>query len=268
MFFGHGSGAGELAGLVCADWGGFGAKVTPDHVFAAVDIGDESAVLGSIVFLATGSSAGVPQFDNFPRTGESQPKQLAPKPFVPEMAQRLLGHGNGGVLALIGHVDQMWTWSFTEPTGLPQPGAFEATLKRLLEGHTVGSAMEPFRQRHAFFATEIASVLASVTTGNTGRLSALQNQIRAMTDLRNFIVLGDPAVRLPVRKDLSSSIRPRLSAVAEPVQEPEPRASLLFFNGIDAETGQYAFAPMPAQALVSGLWPVAQGIAQPDRGDL
>jgi hypothetical protein len=80
-----------------------------------------------------------------------------------------------------------------------QPGniqGFESVLRRLLEGHPVGSAMEYINQQHAELSVVLSSLwgdrdrMVEVKRGYFDRVS------RATEDAKNFIVLGDPAVRV------------------------------------------------------------------------
>jgi hypothetical protein len=132
-------------------------------------------------------SAGTPTFDNFLFSPNAR-KQTAERPFVARLCQRLLGHPNGGALAVIGHVDRPWTVSFDEQAGSPDGyRSFANTLGRLIRGHTVGSAMEFFNVRYS----QLASLLVDATLDETMMSSLVKRRLITETiDIRNYIVLA------------------------------------------------------------------------------
>jgi hypothetical protein len=201
--------------LLCQDWTGpkqppQDDPIRPSLYFSADDLPDEASVSGLIAFQLACYSAGLPESEGFDTTTFSKPEEIQGGPFIASLAQRLLGHPGGGALAVLGHVDRAWTLSFKWPhpdeadrspgTPLPpQPGntqAFESVLRRLLEGHPVGSAMEYINQQHAELAVALSSLwgdrdrMVEVKRGYFDRVS------RATEDAKNFVVLGDPAVRV------------------------------------------------------------------------
>ena len=71
--------------------------------------------------------------------------QAADKPFVASLAQRLLGHPKGGALAVIGQIESTWTSSIRwDELKEPQFQVFEDAVTSLLNGETVGVAIENF----------------------------------------------------------------------------------------------------------------------------
>ncbi len=79
-----------------------------------------------------------------------------------------------------------------------QSQVFEDSLKRLLEGHPVGSALEPFGLRYAELAAELKEELEFAEFGTGSAADELIPRLwTATNDARNYAVLGDPAVRLP-----------------------------------------------------------------------
>jgi hypothetical protein len=171
--------------------------------FSAQDASDQMNLLGTILFAYGACTAGTPAEDNFSSSAEA--KRIASKAFLARLAQKLLCLPQGGCLAVIGHVDQAWSNSFlSEEGGNPtsDAGVFVKTLSRLMQGATAGLALEDFNRRYSYFTSLLAEELIAVNFSNqprdNRRLLLMRNQT---IDARNYILLGDPAVRLPVHSD-------------------------------------------------------------------
>ncbi len=176
--------------LVCQDWPGPGSPPQPGHIFAAEDLDSIGRVQGLLAFLFACNSAGTPAFADF--VAERRP--AAPQPFIARLAQKLLSQG--GAQAVVGHVEQVWRFSFLwRDTGF-QPQVFIQVVHRLLDGEPLGWAMEPLADRFADIAVSLQALEDKKAQGSfvdEEALSALRNASR---DARNYIILGDPAVRL------------------------------------------------------------------------
>jgi hypothetical protein len=267
-------------GLVCQDWPGVGL-IREDHSFSADDVGQDARLLGLMAFFFCSYSAGTPLLDDFPAPGGREPAALALRPFVARLAQRLLANPQGGALAVIGHVerirpavsrDREERWAFE--SGLVW--CFTNALERLLKGHTAGSAIEAFRRRYALVSSAAAEELQQVMFRGKARDDLRLAQLMAETiDARNYILLGDPAVRLPVGAARPSAVRPAVAPVvplrptapstaaapqplpaAEPGR-PTPSApsdtDRLIVNGINGATGEYLLPPMTAEQVSRAL---------------
>lgn len=189
--------------LICQDWPGLG-PVKADFFFSAKDVLEEGHLLGTIIFSFGGNTAGTPVESNFDKSFSIK-RQLAEKAFLAHLPQKLLGHPNGGALAMVAHVDNAWVSSFmasSEKETTSDIGPFKKLLSRLMQGSTAGLAMEDINRRYSFFSTALADVLVEVTFNKQKRnpleLAGMLNQT---IDARNHILIGDPAVRLPVRAD-------------------------------------------------------------------
>lgn len=187
--------------LVCHDWPGVDAPY-PDQSFSGDDVNDEARLLGLISFLFACHSAGTPRRDDFYHNVGEQ-RDMAPVSFVAHLAQRLLGHPKGGALAVIGHVHQVWQQSFYWRQTGSQPLPFLETVNRLLQGGPLGWAMEPLNQRCADLSAALGELLREHFLGGSLDMEALYELWIASQDARNYVIVGDPAVRLPGRMNVT-----------------------------------------------------------------
>lgn len=202
----HGVGAGDFCttaaeevqgALVCQDWGGPNTPLLREHYFAAADLDENAQVGGLIAVLFACYSAGTPQFDSFKRDEMERPLQTARRSFVARLAQRLLSHPNGAALAVVGHVDRAWTQLFSDgQSGMPHIGEFADLIQRLQEGHRLGAAMGSFPIRYGALAVEMANLWNDLAASQPVDPKLFCATWRAMNDARNFVIFGDPAVRL------------------------------------------------------------------------
>lgn len=207
--------------LLCQDWpgivGGRSVPAVADHYLGADDVTDDVAPGGLVAFLFACFGGGTPNLDDFAaRDFVDHRRQLAEHPFIARLPQRLLSHPGGGALATVAHVDRTWTWSFSWPGAGPQLAVFRSTVRRLLTGHPVGSAMEFFSQRHAELATELSSLLEDVHWKKEVDPFDIADLWTAHNDARNFMILGDPAVRLAVAPQVPTATDPPQTVGPQP----------------------------------------------------
>jgi hypothetical protein len=180
--------------VMCQDWPGpamWKGGIPAEFYFSGDDLDDSAPTPGLISFQFACYSAGGPAWDDFSTAQERLP--VAPKPFISRLPLRLL---QAGALAVIGHVERAWFCSMEWPGAGAFIQPFEDTLDRLLAGYPVGAAMEPFGQRYAELGTELSSELEEIVRGGPRNDTLLTELWTNSHDARNYVVLGDPAVRL------------------------------------------------------------------------
>ena len=197
--------------LLCREWGGPYAKrpIGADCYFSADDVSDSAELHGLISFHFACYSAGTPQNDNYAHLDHDQ-KLIAPRSFIAALPKRLLSHPKGGALACIGHIDRAWGSSFLRGNN-SETATFEDTINQILHGQRVGAAMASFNDRYAQLASDISSNLATwsflvdlqppTLAPQKAAFDKTLLQINQLwtghNDARAYIILGDPAAKLP-----------------------------------------------------------------------
>jgi len=207
--------------LMCQDWPGpekHKGKISQDFYFAGDDLSHDAQLLGSVVFCFACYGAGTPLYDDFARQAFKKREAITPRPFVAQLPSRLLSHPNGGALAVIGHVERAWPYSFLwsgqgKNKLIQQTGTFENLLERLFKNYPIGFATERFNERYGELATELTSVLDDLEFGAQFSPQDVVGLWTAHNDARDYIVLGDPAIRLAVAQTGENSTRPMLDTV-------------------------------------------------------
>jgi len=206
MQFGAGRPAQQAAqgALLCQDWPGFGT-ISADHYLAAANVPDEANVGGMVAFFFACFAGGTPKVDQFflkadqLAAGAPLPP-LAPQPFMAALPRRLLAHPKGGALAVIAHVDRAWATSI-QTAGMTgsQIMPFRNALQFLMRGDPVGHVIrDQFGSRFAALSADLLSLLAPGAPKVAD--SVLVSRWLERNDAQNYVVLGDPAVRIRVDK--------------------------------------------------------------------
>jgi hypothetical protein len=114
---------------------------------------------------------------------------------------------------VIGPIDRAWSYSFQWGEAGVQTATFESILYELLTGKTVGAALDPMNRRYAEIATMLSNK-QKPTPGKRPNLRALAGLWTANADARDYALIGDPAVRIPVAGvGAAATARPAIEAV-------------------------------------------------------
>lgn len=183
--------------LLCQDWPGpreWSGEIPGEFYFAAGDVPEDESLLGLIAFLFADFGGGTTETPSEASLGLLDGDDI-PQPSVARLPQRLLSHPRGGALAVVSLVDRSWGMSFGR-TSESRVQISEIVLRRLLEGFSLGSAMELVNQRSAELSVELASLWDDRTFRHELGRERFAELWRAAQDTSNLMVFGDPAVRL------------------------------------------------------------------------
>lgn len=178
---------------------------------------------------------------------------MAGRPFIAATPQKVLANPNGP-LAFIGHVDLAWTFSFREDDSpaKKRPGRFINTLKTMLKSDRVGIGFRELYRYLALTDSEIASIYDEDvrTKATPGHDELIRRGYLWMMrqDISGYVLLGDPAVRLPVEWKRPGRVQP-----------PAPPPSYAAVTPTPPTPGAPAPLPLPVDKLEEAIGHVMTG---------
>ncbi|CAM2067483.1 hypothetical protein SCOR_19030 [Sulfidibacter corallicola] len=187
--------------ILCAEYPGaegwHGKAIPPRMMFSGQDVTEDRDFNGMLALLFGCNSGGTPQRSSFPLEPHHRSLFESHEPFMAHLPRRMLAVQNG-CRAVVAHVDTVYNWSFANRQKQEQTGPFQGFVKRLLEGRTVGYAMNLFQESYLEKTARYLELVASHNEGDSQMSDdELVHAWLAVNDMRNYVLFGDPAVRLP-----------------------------------------------------------------------
>jgi hypothetical protein len=208
-----------------------GALVLPGgQLLTGADLASRPFLPGGIWFSFACYSAGTPVRSTYTQWLSQLPPEVDPdaarvlasalqreveRPFIAALPQAVLANPEGP-LAVMGHVDLAWTFSYLDQ-GRDTSANFFGLLHTLAEGRRAGVALSTLLR----FLNEVSIELTALynheaTVLQEGRPSPVDPVARAWLwmlrqDLAGYMLLGDPAVRLPLAPARVETSDPRFS---------------------------------------------------------
>lgn len=242
--------------LLTQDWPGplmHSGPIPEDFYFSAEDLSDSNHVFGMLAFFFACYSAGCPQYDEFTQAVfKDVPTTIAPRPFSAALPKKLLTHPRGSALAVVGHVDRAWGSSFNWGDAKSQLGVFERMLNLLFDGHPIGDAVDPFNIRYAEISADLNVMLENISFGKKVDPRELAGMWTANNDARNYVVIGDPAVRLMTAAPGDKTVERPVMVDAGQAKAAPPAALSPQENAIQAQDQAPAAGPVELPSFTLG----------------
>jgi hypothetical protein len=128
-------------------------------------------------------------------------------------------------LAVVGHADLAWSYSFQDvrSAGRNRPSRFQGLLRTLVEGRRagvgLGALLHFFNEANAELTTLYEGEEAARVEGRSNPVDPTERAHLWMLrqDLAGYILLGDPAVRLPLASTEAALSRSLPTLPAQPL---------------------------------------------------
>lgn len=199
----------RMAGALCGQH--TSGEKQSDWLLTADDLPESGPFLECGVFFQFACYGyGVPARSDFTHwMGNGvEKKQLVKEDFVSAIPKRLLANPRGPV-AFIGHVDTAWLHGFVDPRDpevvgrwSPRLAPFKHAVELLLAIQPPGVAMNDFNKQYdignAILANYLDRMRRKMVRRSHKARQNLVDQVIRRNDAQNYMVFGDPAVRLRI----------------------------------------------------------------------
>jgi hypothetical protein len=176
------------------------------------------------------------------------------RPFIAALPRALLANPQGP-LAFIGHIDLAWSYSLADIDDRPghhRPGRFAELMKSLLARDRVGVAFRSVSRFLGEVSTELAGLDENREPGAARERARRAHLWMLRQDLAGYVVLGDPAVRLPLAAGDPM-------ATAAPVPRPAVPNTMDLLDVRASESHAAQGLPLPIAELEQAIGKVLSG---------
>jgi hypothetical protein len=164
-------------------------------LFTGDDVPSDARLDGTVVVLFACFSAGCPKDNSYKVNADGTAIPIALNDMICRLPQVLLSRG---ALAVVGHVDAAFPYSFQGADGAPTPQVLRDPLQRLMQGRPAGWATDSLSLQWTMLAAQLDTPeYAGLATSDPGMYGHV---VTAKVNARNYLVLGDPAVQLRVKE--------------------------------------------------------------------
>jgi hypothetical protein len=136
-----------------------------------------------------------------------EPELNCEQDFVAALPKKLLSHPSGPI-AFVGHLDAAWLHGFDDPDNPypagywhPRMSPFISAVNKLLDTQPVGLAMDEMNARYGIGNAQLSNFLDRVKRKKASFEASwkwLVDTFITRSDAQNYMILGDPAVRLRI----------------------------------------------------------------------
>jgi hypothetical protein len=152
---------------------------------------------GLIALFVACFGAGTPAIDTFGELSSS--KRISPSPFTAALPRGLLSHPGSPAAAVVSHVDRAWSTTFVGDRSESQTRTFASIIRHLARGLPIGAAMEEMTSVYAQAGAALAEALYRVARGRRAIPTEVNDLWLETADAGGYVILGDPASRLPIQ---------------------------------------------------------------------
>lgn len=193
------------------------------------------------------------------------------KPFIAALPQAALSNPEGP-LALMAHIDLAWTYSFQDMDAgaRNRPSRFQGIFRALVDGARAGTSYQQLLRFLGETSVELSTMYDEEARRETAGAAVNKDAARAKQkanlwmlrqDLAGYVLLGDPAARLPLNRAAAAQKRAPRPAEVRGGSEAAAATSLLGFA--PQEVGQAA----AQTGSRSGRHGKGRALGVPRRGD-